>query len=133
MGISSVLTFILLLKFKQYLSEQIVFGITGLLFGLGLVVSGMVKRDIVLGFLIINENWNPALMFVLAVGVGFNLISFHLIQKRGKPFYAEKLCIPTNKTIDWKLIVGELCFGIGWGIGGICPGPMYCCIPLFFT
>jgi len=97
----------------------------GIIFGLGLILSGMVKRSKILGFLTINKDWDPTLMFVLFSAVGFNFITFTLIIKNvEKPLVVgDKLDIPSNKVIDFQLVIGAALFGMGWGLSGLCPGP----------
>jgi uncharacterized membrane protein YedE/YeeE len=84
----------------------------------------MVRRSNVINFLALGSNWNPSLMFVLGGGVITNLIFFtYMIKIKKSPFLGDKLFSTNNFYIDWKLIGGALCFGLGWGIGGLCPGP----------
>lgn len=107
--------------------------ITGGIFALGLLVSGMTKRSKILNFLQMKEGWDPSLLFVLLTGSGLNFLSFNYIIHHVKtPLLCPKLEIPTNKKIDWKLILGGLTFGIGWGLGGLCPGPGYTLLPIFY-
>mmetsp|Transcript_282 Transcript_282/g.27 ORF Transcript_282/g.27 Transcript_282/m.27 type:complete len:169 (+) Transcript_282:558-1064(+) len=121
-------------NFKIKIGNNLVSLLTGILFALGLIISGMVKRHVVLGFLTIGPGWNPSLMFVLGCAVAPNLLTFYLIKKKTtKPLFAEKYCIPTNKKIDLKLISGGVLFGMGWGIAGMCPGPVFCLIPTFYS
>lgn len=104
--------------------DQMITWATGLLFGTGLLVSGMVRRINIIGFLAMHDGWNPSLLFVLGCGVGVNLITFnYMIRVRKQSFLGKSLFNPSNSTIDWKLILGAACFGLGWGIGGLCPGP----------
>jgi len=104
----------------------------GAIFGLGLLVSGMAKKSKVSGFLTFNSNWDPSLMFVMGGAVLFNLISFnYMMRKMPKPVFAEKWNLPKNNKIDLKLIVGAILFGVGWGIGGICPGPAMLVSPVY--
>jgi hypothetical protein len=108
----------------------------GVIFMVGLAVSGMTQRSKVLQFLNISPAWDPSLIFVMGVGVALLVPVFWMVQKRAKsnPILDTKgLCtqhedcyvyqIPINKTIDSPLIVGAIIFGIGWGLGGLCPGP----------
>lgn len=97
--------------------------ISGFIFSLGLVISGMTNPDKVIGFLDIFGKWDYALAFVMGGAVIFNVVSFKFIKKRNSPLFGEKIEWPTKKDIDKKLLVGSSLFGIGWGIAGICPGP----------
>jgi uncharacterized membrane protein YedE/YeeE len=96
---------------------------SGVLFALGLVISGMTDPKIVIGFLDIFGNWNYSLAFVMAGAVMVNLISFRWILSKSKPLCETKHYLPTNKLLDKSLIIGSALFGIGWGWTGICPGP----------
>eukprot|EP00347_Sterkiella_histriomuscorum_P016880 403351492 len=96
----------------------------GLIFGLGLLISGMCRISKILNFLIIDsEIWDPTLMFVMGSAVSINIFTFHFIQKRTYPVYGEKFSVPQNGKIDLKLLCGAALFGIGWGFAGLCPGP----------
>jgi len=97
--------------------------ISGIVFAIGLGVSGMVNPQKVIGFLDIFGSWDYALAFVMGGAVLVNLITFKLISKQGKPVYEKDFNIPTSKLIDKKLIIGAIMFGAGWGILGMCPGP----------
>ena len=107
------------LQQKQNISALI----AGFLFALGLGISGMTDANKVLAFLTLNENWNPALMPVMGGAIGIHLVFYRMVSKKASPFFAEKFHIPTSKDINLKLVLGSLLFGIGWGLGGICPGP----------
>lgn len=96
--------------------------ISGMIFAIGLVLSGMTNPSVVIGFLDIFGNWNYALVFVMIGAISFNFIVFKVLIKR-KPICANSHFLPTNTAIDKKLIFGSAMFGIGWGIAGICPGP----------
>lgn len=105
----------------------------GLIAGIGLVLSGMVRRSKVVNFLTIKENWDPSLMFVMMGAVLGNLITFNFIIKVLKqPILAPRLEIVNSSVIDWKLIFGAAVFGVGWGLGGMCPGPVILSVPLMF-
>ena len=95
----------------------------GVLFAIGLMVSGMSRRENIIQFLQINDNWNPALLFVLASGLIVNLFIFTFMRRKGSSFNGNKVFDPKNNAIDLKLIGGAFCFGLGWGLGGLCPGP----------
>jgi uncharacterized protein len=97
--------------------------LAGLVFGLGLAVSGMTDPLKVLGFLDVAGDWNPSLLLVLGGAVGTTLIGFHLILKRRQPLLAEQFRLPGQTRITPSLLLGAGLFGIGWGISGYCPGP----------
>ena len=97
--------------------------IAGLLFSLGLILSGMTNPENIINFLDITGNWNPALAFVLASAVIVTGIGYRLVWKRSAPVYEPVFSVPTSTTLDKRLIIGSAIFGIGWGIVGLCPGP----------
>lgn len=95
----------------------------GFLFGIGLWVSGMANPRKVLGFLDITGDWDASLMLVMGGAVAVTLVAFRLVLKRPAPLFDKIFFIPETKSIDFPLIAGSAIFGIGWGIGGYCPGP----------
>jgi len=97
--------------------------LAGLLFGLGLAVSGMINPAKVIGFLDLAGAWDPTLILVMGGGLALTLPAFHFILKRPAPLYGQKFHLPTLTQIDGKLIAGASLFGVGWGIAGFCPGP----------
>lgn len=97
--------------------------VCGVIFGLGLAMSGMTDTAKVIGFLDIFGNWVPDLAFVMGGAVLVTLVAFRLILKRSKPLLANGFQLPTNTTLDGRLLGGAALFGIGWGIYGYCPGP----------
>lgn len=97
--------------------------IAGLLFGLGLAISGMTDPARVLGFLDLFGAWDPTLMFVLGGAVATTFIGYRLVFKRTAPIYGEAFQLPTRQDLDGRLIGGAALFGIGWGLSGYCPGP----------
>ncbi|MEG3081938.1 DUF6691 family protein [Halomonas sp. 5021] len=110
--------------------------IAGLLFGLGLTISGMTDPARVLGFLDIAGAWDPTLMFVLGGAVITNFIGYRLVLRRPRPVFGERFQLPTRQDLDIRLIGGASLFGIGWGLSGYCPGPAFASIsglsaPLF--
>ena len=98
-------------------------GAAGLLFGIGLWISGMANPKKVIGFLDITGEWDASLAFVMAGAVAVTLVAFRWVLKRGKPLLEESFQLPTKKDIDLPLVAGAAIFGIGWGIAGYCPGP----------
>lgn len=97
--------------------------LAGLLMGAGFVVSGMTDPDKVIGFLDITGYWDPSLMLVMGDAVAFNLLATWNILKLQRPVIESKFHLPTQTSIDRRLVIGSILFGIGWGITGICPGP----------
>ncbi|SOB75273.1 hypothetical protein SAMN04488490_0838 [Marinobacter sp. LV10R510-11A] len=95
----------------------------GLLFGLGLIVSGMANPEKVLGFLDIAGLWDPSLGFVMGGAVLVGVFAFAIARKRTLSFLGLNMKMPSQSHVDKRLIIGGLLFGIGWGIAGICPGP----------
>ena len=96
---------------------------SGVLFGLGLAISGMTDPAVVLGFLDLFGDFNPALMFVLGGAVGTTMLAFRLVLRRPAPLLEDRFQLPTRKDIDARLVIGAGLFGIGWGLAGYCPGP----------
>lgn len=97
--------------------------ITGLLFGLGLIVSGMVQPAKVLGFLDLAGAWDPSLALVMAGAIAIGLPAFTLAKRRRETFLGLQMQLPNSSLIDRRLVGGSLLFGIGWGLAGLCPGP----------
>jgi uncharacterized membrane protein YedE/YeeE len=95
----------------------------GLIFGIGLIVSGMTRPEKVLGFLDIFGAWDATLAFVMAGAVAVTAAGFALARRRAAPLLAARAAWPSRKDIDAPLLQGSLLFGIGWGLVGICPGP----------
>ena len=95
----------------------------GLLFGIGLVVSGMADPAKVLNFLDLFGTWDPSLAFVMGGAVLVAFIGYRLVWARGRPVADGGFHLPARKDIDARVIVGPAIFGIGWGLGGFCPGP----------
>ena len=95
----------------------------GVLFGWGLIISGMSNPQKILGFLDLAGNWDPSLMFVMLGAVLVGLAGFYVVSKRSQTFFGGALHIPTRRDITKPLIIGSLIFGAGWGIAGFCPGP----------
>lgn len=102
-------------------------GLAGLVFGIGLQISGMTDPSVILGFLdlfaISTGNWNPSLAFVLVGGLGAAAPLFAWARQRPRPMIEPVFQHPTSKGIDWRLILGSALFGAGWALVGYCPGP----------
>jgi uncharacterized membrane protein YedE/YeeE len=95
----------------------------GFIFGMGLLVSGMVNPAKVLGFLDLFGAWDPSLALVMAGATGVAAVGFILTKKRSASLLGEPLQAPNNRSIDARLLLGSLTFGVGWGLAGFCPGP----------
>jgi uncharacterized membrane protein YedE/YeeE len=96
---------------------------TGLLLSFGLVISGMTTPSKVIGFLDVASGWDPSLGLVMVGAILVHALAFRLITRRTSPIFDAKFAIPTRKDIDAPLLVGAAIFGVGWAIGGVCPGP----------
>ena len=97
--------------------------LAGLVFGFGLILSGMANPANVLGFLDLAGRWNPSLALVMAGAITVGFIAFALAKRRTLSFLGADMKLPSDGHIDRRLVVGGLLFGIGWGIAGFCPGP----------
>ncbi len=97
--------------------------IIGLIFGLGLIVSGMADPSKVLNFLDLAGDWDPSLAFVMGGAIIVGLFAFRFASRMQKSLLGEAMRLPTATNLDRRLIAGSLLFGIGWGLGGYCPGP----------
>ena len=97
--------------------------VAGLVFGIGLWISGMVLPSKVLGFLDVTGAWDPSLGLVMVGAILAGLVAFTLARGRVRSLLGFEMKLPTARHIDRRLVVGSLIFGIGWGIAGLCPGP----------
>jgi uncharacterized membrane protein YedE/YeeE len=97
--------------------------LAGLVFGLGLILSGMANPAKVLGFLDLAGPWDPSLALVMIGAIAVGLVAFTVARQRAKSLLGLDLKLPTARHIDRRLVGGSLLFGVGWGIAGFCPGP----------
>lgn len=97
--------------------------IVGLLFGWGLLISGMTDPGKVIGFLDLTGSWDPSLALVIGGAIAVGFFAFGTAKKRTSNFLGGALHLPTSSDIDKRLILGALLFGAGWGLAGFCPGP----------
>ena len=95
----------------------------GLVFGIGLVLSGLTNPAKVLAFLDLAGVWDPSLAFVMGGAILVGLFAFGFARKRTTSLLGEPLHLPTAREIDRRLVLGGLTFGVGWGLAGYCPGP----------
>ncbi len=95
----------------------------GLLFALGLGLSGMTRPSKVLGFLDLSGTWDPSLLFVMIGAIAVYATAYRLVMRRARPLAAPRFDVPPKRPIDRRLVFGALLFGGGWGLGGYCPGP----------
>ncbi|MGJ0452108.1 MAG: DUF6691 family protein [Methylocystis sp.] len=96
---------------------------TGLVFGVGLYISGMTQPSKVQGFLDFAGLWDPSLAFVMGGAVAVGFVAFQVAKRRNRKLLSDALHLPRASKIDGSLVTGSLIFGIGWGLSGICPGP----------
>jgi uncharacterized membrane protein YedE/YeeE len=97
--------------------------LAGLVFGLGLIVSGMANPAKVLGFLNLAGPWDPSLALVMVGAIAVGLVAFHVARTRTTSLLGAAMELPISRQIDRRLVLGSVLFGVGWGIVGFCPGP----------
>lgn len=103
--------------------------VSGVLFGAGLVLGGMTAPEKVHGFLDFTGAWDPTLAFVMGGAVLVHALVYRAIEGRPTPLLADAFQLPTRRDIDAKLVLGAALFGLGWGLGGYCPGPAITSLP----
>ena len=97
--------------------------LTGLVFGVGLIVSGMANPAKVLGFLDLAGTWDPSLAFVMGGAIAVGFVAFAVARRRTVSLLGAEMKLPTARQIDRRLVAGSVLFGVGWGVAGFCPGP----------
>lgn len=105
------------------IGQYVVATLSGLVFGIGLIIAGMANPAKVLAFLDLAGAWDPSLAFVMVGAIGVSAITFLLLRGRTDSFLGFELQWPKLTQIDKRLVIGSLLFGVGWGLAGICPGP----------
>lgn len=103
--------------------HSLVAGIVGLIFGIGLIVSGMTDPSKVQSFLDLTGAWNPSLALVMGGAIAVGLLAFSWARRRSHSLLGASMRLPTSRDIDRRLVGGSVLFGIGWGLAGYCPGP----------
>ena len=98
--------------------------IIGAIFGIGLAIAGMLNPAKVVGFLDVFGDWDPSLALVMGGGVLVNAIGLRFVLEREAPIQSAEFLLPTASSIDKPLVAGSVIFGVGWGISGLCPGPV---------
>ena len=96
---------------------------TGALFAVGLAISGMTKPSKVTGFLDLAGSWDASLAFVMMGAIAVHFVAHRFVMRRPSPLFDTKFHLPTRKDLDLRLILGAGLFGVGWALGGLCPGP----------
>lgn len=107
--------------------------VSGIVFGLGMAISGMTNTERVQGFLDLAGAWDPTLAFVMAGGIAVTFIGYKLILKNPAPLFNDVFHLPTRTEIDKPLLIGAILFGAGWGLVGYCPGPAIAGISYGYT
>lgn len=97
--------------------------VAGLVFGLGLLLSGMANPEKVLGFLDLAGAWDPSLALVMAGAIAVGVFAFAVARRRQTSFLGFDMKLPSGNDITARLVIGSLMFGVGWGLAGFCPGP----------
>ncbi|WP_339456097.1 YeeE/YedE family protein [Pseudomonas sp. EA_65y_Pfl1_P120] len=97
--------------------------VAGLVFCIGLLVSGMTNPAKVIGFLDVSGRWDPSLAFVMGGAIAVAAVGFKFARTRTRSLLGLPMNLPTARNIDRRLVMGSLLFGVGWGVAGICPGP----------
>ena len=113
------------------MSDKIISLVSGIIFGIGLVISGMTNPEKVIGFLSITHNWDASLIFVMGGGIITAGQFFYLMRNRQTSSLGNQIDLPKKQKLDKKIIIGASLFGVGWGLVGLCPGPAIAAIATF--
>ena len=103
--------------------KHLITALTGLIFGLGLIVSGITNPAKVIGFLDITGHWDPSLAFVMIGAISIAFFGFRYIEKKPQTIFEDPVPLPSKTLISKELVIGSLMFGAGWALAGFCPGP----------
>jgi uncharacterized protein len=101
----------------------------GAIFSVGLVIGGMTTPAKVIGFLDFFGAWDPSLALVIIGALAVHVVTYRLIVKRPSPIFGDRFRVPRERPIDRRLVIGSAIFGLGWGLGGFCPGPAVTALP----
>ncbi|MGI9355827.1 MAG: DUF6691 family protein [Rhizobiaceae bacterium] len=107
--------------------------VCGLILGVGLVISGMSNPAKILNFLDVFGTWDPSLAFVMGAAVSVAFVGYRIVLQRPAPILSDTFHLPTKKEVDGQLLTGAALFGVGWGLGGFCPGPAFTALPMMST
>ncbi|MDB0021324.1 YeeE/YedE family protein [Candidatus Pseudothioglobus singularis] len=113
------------------MSDKIISLVSGIIFGIGLVISGMTNPEKVIGFLSITHNWDASLIFVMGGGIITAGPFFYLMRNRQTSSLGNQIDLTKKQKLDKKIIIGASLFGVGWGLVGLCPGPAIAAIATF--
>ena len=113
------------------MSEKLFSLLSGIIFGIGLVISGMTNPEKVIGFLSLTYNWDASLIFVMGGAIIVTAPVFFILKNKTSSSLGLEIQLPQKKDLDKKLFLGSSLFGIGWGLVGLCPGPAVSSIALF--
>lgn len=107
--------------------------LVGIIFALGLGISGMTRPEKVIGFLDIFGQWDASLAFVMAGAIAVHALAYRFIRRRSSPLFSKEFYVPTSKELTASLIIGAFIFGVGWALAGFCPGPAITSLASFKT